>query len=193
MTIALSTLLEQIATEPNLNIVFDKILKMAKELTGADAGSYYSVIEENNKKTLRIDVMMNDTLRLHLGGASNTIIPDGANRIPMYLTDGTSNSSKLVVYSVLNNTIINIANVNESNEFDFSATHSFDKRMGYETISILTIPVATAQEKMIGAIQLINALEIENMTILAFSAFQEMQIQMFAQQVATILSKRKIY
>jgi len=125
------------------------ILRRACEVTGADAGSVYIVEgldEELEARTLRFMVSQND---------SREIEPVGFT-MPVTATS-------IVGSCVLSSDVINIPDLygldepgTGNNPWGFVHDRSFDDRYGYQTRSMLTVPMISARLEVIGVIQLIN-------------------------------------
>ncbi|MDT8452801.1 MAG: hypothetical protein RQ936_08675 [Gammaproteobacteria bacterium] len=58
-----------LSAERDTNIVCDKILKGAMELTRADGGSLYKISDD--KQILDFVIVANHSLNIHMGGISN--------------------------------------------------------------------------------------------------------------------------
>ena len=56
---------------------------------------------------------------------------------------------------------INVPDAYESDDFDFSGTKKFDEGTGYRSKSFLCVPLRNSQEEVIGVLQLLNAVDIE--------------------------------
>ncbi len=54
-----------LSSERNIDHLLERILKGAKEFTNADAGTLYSLTEDDG---LRFEIVLNDTLELAMGG-----------------------------------------------------------------------------------------------------------------------------
>jgi len=63
---------------------------------------------------------------------------------------------------------INIADAYQVDGFDFSGTKSFDARTKYRSKSFLTIPLENTDDKVIGVLQLINAIDSKTGEIIPF-------------------------
>ncbi len=132
-----------ITQERDLDKLLGLILKKSRYITGADAGSIY-VLErardEEKNRFLRFKLSQNDSLDFY---SKEFVIP-------------VSNRS-IVGSVVLMCEPINISDVYDldpsvSYEFD----RSYDKRSGYRSRSMLTMPLVSARDEVIGVIQLIN-------------------------------------
>jgi HD-GYP domain-containing protein (c-di-GMP phosphodiesterase class II) len=125
------------------------ILRRARDVTGADAGSVYIVegdADELTKRTLRFTVSQNDSIALESTGFT----------LPV-------SSSSIVGMCVLSADVINIPDLYRldkpgtgNNPWGFAHDRSFDDKHHYQTRSMLTVPMISAREQVIGVIQLIN-------------------------------------
>ncbi len=87
-------------------------------------------------------------------------------------------------YCGLSRKIINIANIKKLNNLvKFKYNDYWDKKYGYNTVSILTVPLENNQNDLIGVLQLINA-KNEKDEIIAFSKRAEYIIETIAKQSA---------
>jgi HD-GYP domain-containing protein (c-di-GMP phosphodiesterase class II) len=129
--------------ERDLDRLLGLILEKSRFITGSDAGSIY-VVESNSDnpepRTLRFKLSQNDSVEFQ----SKEFVMTVSNR-------------SIVGSAVLLREPINIADVYDlapsvSYEFD----RRFDDRSGYRSRSILTMPLISAQDDVIGVIQLIN-------------------------------------
>ncbi len=132
-----------ITQERDLNRLLGLVLEKSRFITGADAGSIY-VIEGDapdiTKRSLRFKLSQNDSLDFK---SSEFVIP-------------VSNRS-IAGASVIGRKPINIADVYKLDPTaSYTFDGSFDRRMGYRTRSVLVMPMISAQDEVIGVIQLIN-------------------------------------
>ncbi len=141
-----------LSKERRIPLLFEKILSIAKELTKADGGSIYTVVDR--RKKLHFEVMMSDSLHFHLGGTSSKLIP--FEDLPLFLENGDPNNTLMVAYVVNHNTTINVKDAYFEQGFDFSGTKEFDKKTGYRTKAVLTVPMRNHEGEVIAVIQLIN-------------------------------------
>lgn len=123
--------------------VLGLILRHARAITGADAGSIYVV--EDGGATLRFRVAHNDSVTADLHDHTLPVSPQS-----------------VVGACVLSGLVINLEDMYTEagrTALDRSFTHdrSFDERFGYETHSLLTVPMRAPEGAVIGAVQLINA------------------------------------
>lgn len=174
----------QLSSEANSDILMEKILLAAIDVSHADAGSIYLVNDENE---LEFRTIINKTLDIHFGGSSAEKITFPT--IPLQL-NGENNESAIVAHTANTGEIINVTDVYDEQPFDFSAARKMDRKTGYRTQSMLTFPLQDHTNDIIGVIQLINA--IEQNSIVAFSKEVERQILSFASLGAIALTNRAL-
>ncbi|MCP5159987.1 MAG: GAF domain-containing protein [Gammaproteobacteria bacterium] len=174
--------------------LLDTILIAAKRLLNADGGTLYRLVEEQGSQQLRFDVIYNDSLQIHMGGAIGTDFPKDFPRfIPLHNdSSGQPNTGMVVTYAVLNNTTVVVDDAYEEQNFDFSGTHRFDQRTGYRSRSFLTVPMKNHEEQIIGVFQLINALDPETGQVRTFSLADRQLAESLASQAAIALTNQQL-
>ena len=132
-----------IARERDCDRLLSSILEKSRYVTGADAGSVYVVEGDATDPagyTLRFKLSQNDSMSYE---SSEFTVP-------------ISNAS-IAGAAVLARTTINIADVYEMGvDVPYAFDPSFDRRTGYRTRSMLAVPMISAEDEVIGVIQLIN-------------------------------------
>ena len=136
----------------DVNVLCDKILTGAMELTDSDGASLYRLSDD--KSALEFLIVSTRSLGIHMGGSSGHDIKFPA--IPLWIND-KPNKSNVVSAAVHVEKTINIPDAYHAEGFDFSGTRQFDQQTGYRTRSILTIPMKNHLDEIIGVLQLINA------------------------------------
>jgi HD-GYP domain-containing protein (c-di-GMP phosphodiesterase class II) len=129
--------------------LFNLILRRAREVTGADAGTIYEVIGDDpdlEKRKVRFVESQNDSVVMESQGFEMPV-----------------SSKSIVGNCVLNGDVINIPDLyaldepgSGTNPWGFIHDRTFDTQHGYQTRSILTVPMISARNQVIGVIQLIN-------------------------------------
>jgi len=123
------------------------ILEKTRQVTGADAGSVY-VLEDDPAATLgtrrppekRLHFMLSQNDSLKIDFQEFTLIVD---------------EKSIVGKSVLTAKPINIPDLYSASH-GFQHNRSFDEKTGYRARSMLTVPMLSAENVVIGVIQLIN-------------------------------------
>jgi HD-GYP domain-containing protein (c-di-GMP phosphodiesterase class II) len=179
-----------ITQERDVDKLLGLILEKSRYITGADAGSIYVLEQgqrEEKKHSLRFKLSQNDSVDFH----SKEFVMPVSNR-------------SIVGSVVLMRKPINIPDVYDldpsvSYEFD----RSYDRRSGYRSRSMLTMPLVSAQDEVIGVIQLINKkrnpsqklLTVEDVSagVVAFDKRSEELLATLAAQAGIALENALLY
>lgn len=175
-----------LSAEKDSKNLLNHILMGAKSLTNADGGSVYSITED---QYLKFEIVTTDSLNITLGSKEGQSVKFPP--IPLYV-NGQANDSMVVTCVVLENKTINITDVYDVEGYDFSGTKEFDKSTGYRTRSILTIPMKNHEDKIIGVLQLINAIDKESGDVKEFSDEDVQLAESLASQAAVTLTTKKL-
>jgi len=140
----------EISQIADLDLLLEKILSEARYLLNADAGSIY--IKEENQ--LNFSYAQNDTFQKKLQPGKKLI----------YTTFKMPITNRSIAGFVANNgTTVNIPDAYKiSDSLPFSFDGSYDKKAGYHTQSMLTVPMKNSRAEIIGVLQLINAQDDQN-------------------------------
>ncbi|ACY14847.1 metal dependent phosphohydrolase [Haliangium ochraceum DSM 14365] len=156
-----------LSQQRDLRSLLDIILRRAREVSGADAGSIYVVEGEDDE----------DDRKLHFKVAQN----DSVEAIETETTGFTMpvSDSSIAGLCVLTGDEINITDLyaldppgTGNNPWGFVHDRSFDERHGYQTRSMLTVPMISARQQVIGVIQLINKRAMGVGSLCARDSFQ---------------------
>jgi HD-GYP domain-containing protein (c-di-GMP phosphodiesterase class II) len=176
-----------LSSEKDVGQLLEKILQAAMLFTNADAGSIY-LVQEN--MTLNYEIVHTKSRNLHWGGASDT--PIDASPIALFLLDGEPDLSRVSCYTYHRAEPVNIPDVYNATGFDFSGTHALDARNGYRSKSFLSIPMKDHESKVIGVLQLINAVDPFTGNIIPFSEANQSIVEALASQAAVALTNRNL-
>ena len=175
-----------LSAEQDNEVLLEKILISAKEIANSDGGTIYTL---DDLDQLHMKIVRNDSMNIALGGSSS----QQSNFAPLalYLEDGTPNNRNVVTCAIHDDIVIDIKDRHEDTHFDFSGAQAFDDKTGYNSVSFLTIPMKDHKGRMIGALQLINALD-EYGDIIPFSHQNSLLVKALASQAAIILTNNKL-
>lgn len=176
-----------LSAEKNLNHLLELIISQARIFSNADAGTLYIMNAE--KGCLEFAIVQNDTMKIRMGGTAGTI---NWTPVPM-LQDNQPNLSNVSSYAAITGKIVNIRDVYEAEDFDFSGTRKFDAKTGYRSESMLVIPLKNKENEIIGVLQLINALDPATREPAAFSAGCVDLIASLASQAAVAVTNVTLY
>ena len=171
----------------DVDVLCDKILAGAMELTNADGGSLYQMSED--KSSLEFIIVSSHSLDIHMGGSSGREI--NFPPIPL-MVNGKQNKSNVVSSAVHDETTINIPDVYHAEGFDFSGTRKFDQQTGYRTQSILTIPLKNHLNDIIGVLQLINAKDETSKKTREFTLADQQLTESLASQAAVAITNNEL-
>ncbi|MCB1646089.1 MAG: sensor domain-containing diguanylate cyclase [Pseudomonadales bacterium] len=141
-----------LSAESDLDQLLESILREAKRLTNADAGSLYLVSGES----LCFAVILNDSLNLYQGGVAGSQIdlPD----LPLYLNDSSPNTDNVATRAIHSGEVIYVSNVySEQDRQHTDEPKRYDRMTGYQSRSFLTVPMFSHSGEPLGVIQLLNA------------------------------------
>ena len=176
-----------LSSEKDVPRLLEMILIGAKIITGADGGSLYTVNEQGE---LVFEIVRTSSLRIGMGGTSGK--PVTFDPIPLHNPDGSPNTQKIVAHAALNAKTINLPDVYEESEFDFSGPKQFDKEMGYRTRSMLTIPMKNHHGSIVGVLQLINKQRPDSKETVSFSRQDQHLAESLASQAAIALTNKQL-
>jgi HD-GYP domain-containing protein (c-di-GMP phosphodiesterase class II) len=173
-----------LSRERDTNRLLETILVAAKNLTRADGGTLYRLVDDK----LQFEIMRNDSLAIAMGGTSGNAVP--FYPILLHDKDGNPNRTMVAAYAALNDCTVNIADAYTEEGFDFSGTRNFDKRTGYRSTSFLTVPMKNHEGEIIGVLQLINAIDSATGAVTTFSDEDRRLAESLASQAAIALTNR---
>ena len=175
-----------LSTESNTNKLFEMILEEARQITHADGRTLYMKDADGN---LKFEIMITDSKGTYKGGTSGIDIP--IPPIPLE-KEGKPNHSHVCAHVAITGESSNIVDAYENKEFDFSGTKTFDSLYDYRSQSFLTVPLKNHENEIIGAMQLLNAKDIDSGETIPFSAEMENQIISLASQGAVALTNKRL-
>jgi len=176
-----------LSAEKDTPHLLEMILHGAKEMANADGGTLYSMTDDDR---LRFEIVRNDSLGIAMGGGSGsevTIPP-----ISLYDEAGNPRLNMVVTSAVLREEIINIADAYVSTDFDFSGTYAFDAQTGYRSRSLLAVPMKDHEGRIIGVLQLINALDPLTKEVIPFSKEIVSLVASLASQASVAITQKRL-
>jgi HD-GYP domain-containing protein (c-di-GMP phosphodiesterase class II) len=168
----------------DLDILLERILKEAREVVHADAGSIYiketAMTAGEPTDRLVIKYAQNDTQQKTLPPGQKLLY----SKISLPI-----NRSTISGYCALTGELVNVPDVyNISPDAPYSFSPTLDKLSNYKTTSTLAIPLTTADGRLLGVIQMINAQDQAGATI-PFSRNDEFLLTHFAANATVALQR----
>lgn len=149
------------------------ILTAAMDITGCDAGTLYG----NTGEALEFKFMLTRSQGVDRRGEEIGLPP-----VPL-------SAGNVCAYAALQKAVVNIPDVYESTDFDFSGPRRYDDLTGYRTRSMLVVPMQDDYGDVIGVLQLLNAMD-ETGEVVPFDAAYEPVVLSLASQCAILLTNR---
>jgi HD-GYP domain-containing protein (c-di-GMP phosphodiesterase class II) len=176
-----------LSAEKDHDRLLELILVKAMGITNSDGGTLYVC---TNEKSLKFEILHNHSLAVHKGGTSGEeiLLPP----ISLYDDEGNTNNKMVAAYAVNSAQTVNIEDAYTNEDFDFSGTRNFDKKMGYRSTSFLTVPMTNHEHDIIGVLQLINTIDKNTNKIISFSALDQQLIESLASQAAVIITNKTL-
>jgi len=173
-----------LSQERDINKLLETILIAAKNLTHADGGTLYRLVDGK----LQFEIVRTDSLSIAMGGTSGNPVP--FYPIPLHGPEGKPNYTMIAAYAALTHKTVNVADAYAEEGFDFSGTRNFDKRTGYRSKSFLTVPMKDHEGDIIGVLQLLNATDPSSGQVVDFSEEDQRLAESLASQAAIALTNR---
>ena len=176
-----------LSSEKDIDQLLENILQAAMQITNADAGSLYRVVDE---KLLKFEIVHTKSKGVHLGGKSDK--PIAIPPLPLFKEDGSPDLGRVVCYSYHKEQTVNVADAYDAEGFDFTGTHKFDAANNYRSISFLTVPMKNHESEIIGVLQLINATDPKTGNVIPFSSESQEIVEALSSQAAVALTNRML-
>jgi phosphoserine phosphatase RsbU/P len=176
-----------LSAEKDSDRLLESILIQAKSVCNADGGTLY--LAEDN--CLKFAIMRNDSLNITTGGATGEKMP--YLKVPLYEeTTREPNYHNIASYVALCGHSVNIPDIYQAKDFDFSGTRAFDQKNNYHSISTFTTPLKNHEGEVIGVVQLLNAQEPQTGRVIPFDSYMQQLVEALASQAAVILNNRML-
>jgi HD-GYP domain-containing protein (c-di-GMP phosphodiesterase class II) len=162
----------------DIDSLLDRVLLEARRFSRADAGSIYLV--ENQK--LKMHYVQNDTL----------IQKEGGKKYHYQDHEIVINDKSMAGYVAMSKKPLIIADaylLDKTVPYEFN--RSFDELASYKTCSVLTVPMITSQNRLIGVVQIINSLN-DKKEVVPFRSEDELVIAYFANHASSCIEKAKM-
>ena len=175
--------------EKNISRLLEMIVDEARRIANADAGTLYII--DKKESCLQFQILQNDTMNIRKGGISGEAIDDLPS-VPLYDAAGNPNYANVSSYVALTGKRIAIADVYQASEFEFSGTRKYDSATGYRSRSMLVIPMADHESRIIGVLQLLNATDPESGEVVSFLPESVDLVASLASQAAVALTNARL-
>jgi diguanylate cyclase (GGDEF)-like protein len=175
-----------LSAERDIHSLLERILREAKSIGNADAGTLYLVSSE---MTLTFAIVLNDKLGIHQGGVGGE--PVSLPPIPLKDEHGEPNLLNIATRAANKRETVVIEDVYSVAGLDTSGTRRFDDITGYRSTSFLTVPLVNHRKEIVGVLQLLNALDKKG-EIVAFPEETVPLIESLSSLAAVALENRNL-
>jgi len=159
----------------DLNALLEMICDQARRFTRADGCALYSV----EKDLLHFKIIQSHSLKIQMGGKDGDAIPFP----PVQMKE-----SNVSAYVAMKGVPVNIADVYDTDLFDFTGPKEFDHAFDYRSKSMLVVPMRNHDNEVIGVLQLLNAMDPSTGEVIPFSPDFENLTESLASQAAVAIT-----
>lgn len=183
----------ELSKEQEQSAALALILYTARDLTNADAGTVYSILEIYHDYPYNPGELESKSLvfeEMHTQSKNNFDTKPNQKPVPMEI-DGKPNNSHVSAYCANTGAIVNIPDVYEEKGFDFSGTKKYDQLNNYRSKSMLVIPLRDHENQVNGVLQLINRQNVKG-EMVPFTKNDQTIVQAMSYQAAISLTTQKL-
>jgi HD-GYP domain-containing protein (c-di-GMP phosphodiesterase class II) len=174
-----------LSAEKDLNEFFKQVLEEAMRFTKADGGTVYIISDDEHM--LDFQIICTKSMDLELGRADIIQWPS----VPLFNKAGSPNYKNFVSYVFHTAQTMKIDDVYSQDMFDNSGTRKYDESNNYTSKSMLAIPLKNHEDKVLGVLQLINAIDNNN-EVISFNKEHIATVSSLASQAAIALTNRRL-
>jgi len=169
----------ELSTVQDLDILLERILTEARKITNADAGTIYVRRGDN----LVFSYTQNETQRRKLPPGQKLIFSTFIVKISKKSISG---------YVAAMGETLNIPDVYKiSNSSPYQFDSSYDKVSQYKTTSMLTVPLKTNRDEIVGVLQIINKQDSGG-EVVPFDSEDEVVVRHFASTASMALQRAQL-
>ena len=165
-----------LSAEKDYNKLFNLIIDKSMEITACDAGTLY--------------VVNGDVLEFKIMKTLSQGVDKGSNGEKIELPPVPMKESNICAYSAIHKSPLNIPDVYESDLFDFSGPKRYDAMTGYHTGSMVAIPLVDNDDRTVGVLQLLNALNDKGEIIPFDKSLEEVIFSLASQTAVAVTNMR---
>ena len=142
-----------LSAEKDQRRLLEMILREAGKVSNADGGAI--LMETEDEAELELAILENNRTGAHYGGTSGIEPPFAP--VPIHAEPDTWGRLPIDVETARRGTTVVIDNVAAEEALDLGAIHERFDRNGYETQSLLSVPLTDQKGELVGLLQLVNA------------------------------------
>lgn len=167
-----------LSAEKNHDKLMEMIITEARRITNSDGGTLYLL----DDGCLRMKILHNRSMNVFKGGKGEKVDLPAVPLNPAYVSSCVAINGKAMSFD----------DVYEMEDFDFSGTRKYDNMTGYRTTSMLVIPLKDHLNEVIGVLQLINAMDENNDSVISFDPEDRTIVEALASLAAIALTNMNL-
>ena len=160
--------------EKTISQLLTTILTLGMNLSSSDGGIIYLL----DNDMLHYTLLHTKSTKLSLSNLTKSQIP----MMPIPLSD-----NNIYTTAIRKNQIIYVQNINQCHDYDFTSCQTLDKRIQYNTQSMVVIPLYTNENEVLGILQFMNCMN-DKKRIVPFPNDIDFSLFYFATQSALAIS-----
>ena len=166
-----------LSAEKDFNKLFNLIIDKSMEITSCDAGTLY--------------LMGDGVLEFRIMKTLSQGTDKGSDGEKIDIPPVPVREDNFCAYAAIHRESLNIPDVySDEDQFDFSGPKRYDALTGYHTGSMLAVPLVDNNDKTVGVLQLINAMDREG-NVIPFDPKLEDIVLSLASQAAIAVSNMR--
>ncbi len=164
-------------------------LQSARDLTGAEGGAVYSV---KNQKRANLEYAINDKLNLFWDRREDK--PNPLADVPLFTPkdEDAIKYKDVLSETVIHDMVINVSDIYESLDYNFSVIKRFDKNFNYQTTSMLVVPLKNHIDEVTGVLQLFNPINPVNKQVTSFTINDEKLASFLALHISMTINNIRL-
>jgi sigma-B regulation protein RsbU (phosphoserine phosphatase) len=177
---------EALASQAGVEELLERIVVEAQQFCNADGGALFL---RDGKNHLCFVILRIDSLNLALGGVGKP--PADLAPLPL-LDEEQKDDCSVATYAVNIGRSVHVADVYQAEQSRFADSRKFDEQNGYRTVSCFVVPLKDYAGQVIGALQLVNAVDRQTGETIPFDPLHQLVIESLASQATIALTMRAL-
>ena len=163
----------ELTAEKDEDVLLDKILITAMKVAHCDAGTLY--LSQKGELVYKITKTISKNIHKGLNGEKIDLEP-----VQM-------REENVCAYAAIHHLLVNVSDVYTDRKFDFKRVKRNDSLINYHTKSMLVMPMMNSDDKVVGILQLMNAMDDWG-NVISFDEDQVYVVRTLASQAAVSIS-----
>lgn len=153
--------------EADFDHLLEMILTSARRFCNADGGTLYLI---RSDEMLDFKIIVNESMNILYRSRPGEPLP--FKPISLHLT-GKGGLHHIACHVAVTGQTVNVEDVYHEHRFDCSGALNFDRKMEYRTRSLLTIALRDKAGVIIGVLQLVNAMDRTDGSVISFDPLDQ--------------------